>query len=95
MKSHSNEATPGSGVFCGSVATATSYCNIAVARKGVFCWVRPEAISRGPTGQSSQSGLRHERGWELVGMLHKILIAFSDLKETCVEQSGFYGFYLT
>jgi hypothetical protein len=28
-------------------------------------------------------------------MLHKILIAFSDLKETCVEQSGFYGFDLT
>jgi hypothetical protein len=29
------------------------------------------------------------------GVLHKILIAFSDLTETCVEQSGFYGFRFT
>jgi hypothetical protein len=29
------------------------------------------------------------------GVLHKVLIAFSGLKETCVEQSGFYEFDLT
>lgn len=55
VTSHNNEATLGSGVFCGSVTTVMSYYNIANARKGVFCWVGPEAIPRGPLGQISQS----------------------------------------
>jgi hypothetical protein len=39
-----------SGVLCGSIITAMSYCNKAAARESVFCWVHPEAISRGTVG---------------------------------------------
>jgi hypothetical protein len=30
-----------------------------------------------------------------VSQLHQVLIGFSDLNKTCVEQSGFYGFHFT
>jgi hypothetical protein len=45
-----NNSIAGSGVYVRSTPAAAWLYNIAAARKGVFCWVRPEGISRGPTG---------------------------------------------
>jgi hypothetical protein len=46
-----NESTAGNGVFMRSMPIATSCKNRKTERKGVLCWVRPKAISQGPSGQ--------------------------------------------
>jgi hypothetical protein len=33
------------------------------------------------------------REWSSSQVLHQVVIGFSDLNETCVEQSGFYGLH--
>jgi hypothetical protein len=50
-----NKTTAGNGVFYESAQIVTSYNNKGILGSGVFCWVLPEAVSQGLTGQESQS----------------------------------------
>jgi hypothetical protein len=49
-----NGSTAGKGILYESVPIATSYSNKGIVGSGVLCWVRPETISRVPTGQVSR-----------------------------------------
>jgi hypothetical protein len=53
-RSLTDGSTAGNGVLCGSAPIVTTCNNRGNVGSDVFCWIRPKAISRGPTGQASQ-----------------------------------------
>jgi hypothetical protein len=57
VMSHSEEPILGSGVSCGLIANAVSYCNMGDTKQVVFCLIHSEAISCEPMGQANQSRL--------------------------------------
>jgi hypothetical protein len=49
-----NGSTDRNGILCECAMIVTSCNNRRTVGNVVFCWRRPEAISRGPTGQADQ-----------------------------------------
>jgi hypothetical protein len=65
-------STAGNGVLCGSLPIVTSCNHRGIAGSGVFCWVRSEAISQGPTGPIFSSERMLHKDYERKDSVEKI-----------------------